>query len=137
MRVETLFPKMKENQCLQKMSEFQEEIGIFSFSSKPPSPLGCKEELNLLRDIEKKTYPHHITMIRSFISQSVMKNAKKTHIKKKYRIVQKQIRFLESAVQEIQEYDPFYLSMDDIHESDMMLSTLMLRAMYYEEVLRS
>ena len=138
MRVEHVFPDIISTcTCLQKIRDFQEETTttIHVPYKKQPS-FGCREELKLVRNIEENVLPHHIQLIYSMMPLHVLANAKKTFFRMKYHDIGKKIRFLTNAVQQIQEHDPFYLTVDDVNESDMLLTDLMWRQMYYEEMLR-
>lgn len=140
MRVENVFAdSIATCICLQKMKEFQEETAttIQVPCEKRQVSFGCCQELELLKKIQENVLPYHMTLICSMIPLHVVATAKKTFFRRKYHNIKKKIQFLTHAVQQIQEHDPFYLTMDDVHESDMLLTDLMLRQMYYEEMLRA
>lgn len=140
MRVESVFSeRMTSSACLQKINNFQQETGMtihVHFKNKKKC-LTDPDELLLLQKMRAHLLPHHVGLVGKFLPTRVVDEAKKNFHRTRCHTIKKQIHFLTEAIQQIQEYDPFYLTMDDVHESDMMLSDLMLRRMYYEELLRA
>lgn len=139
MRVEHVFPdRLMSSTCLRKIKDFQEETGTtINVRYKNKKIQSDQEELFLLQKIGVHLLPHHISLVGQFLPLRILDEAKKNFHRTRYNTIKKQIQFLTEAMEQIREYDPFYFTMDDVHESDMMLSDLMLRGMYYEEMLRS
>lgn len=119
---------------LQKLQEYQKETGDVIHTPKARyKPLGCPKEAILLRGIQNNLLPPHIDLIRQYLPLDVVKTAQMTHMRAEHRKLEKKVFFLENAVRQIGEHDPFFLTMDDIHEVDMMLTQFLSKMAYYHE----
>jgi hypothetical protein len=76
---------------------------------------------------------HHITLVREYLSPSLYKIARETYRRFQYRLVKAKRLFLEQALQQIRDYDNFYLTMDDIHEMDSVMTSLFYQELYFQE----
>lgn len=118
---------------LQKIQQYHEETGnlIRMSMKKKKRATSCPVEAGLLHTMQNNLLPHHLEMVRQYLPPRVYKKARETFLWSQYHQLKQKISFIEDAVQQVQEYDPFYLTMDDIHEADMMLTQMISRMMYY------
>lgn len=135
MHVSDVFQDTSTHPFLKKVQEYHDETGNpIELSMKRKKKPHCPQEKQLLRGIQQNLLPHHIDMIRQYIPPRAHKTARETFLWSQYHEIKQRIAFIENAVQQIQEYDPFYLTMDDIHGSDMMLTELISAMIYYREM---
>lgn len=135
MYVEQVFNGFPLCPFLQKIQEYQKETSRpIYMSMKKKREISCPVEMELLDNIQNNLLPHHLEMVRQYIPSSVYKKARETFLWSQYHKLKRKISFIENAVQQVQDHDPFYLSMDDIHEADMMLTDMISKMMYYRDL---
>lgn len=121
---QTQTPKLTRNQevLFNKIQEYHDETQqTIRCNVRIKRKSGCKTEYNLLQKIKKNLTEHQIQCLKQFIPYD---HAKKLYWKEKYEKYKLQVDFLENAMNQITEYDPFFLTMDDRHEIDMLLTNL-------------
>jgi hypothetical protein len=119
---------------LGKIEEYHQETGspiYVSIRMKFP-PHSPTEEM-LLSHIKTNLQPHHLDLVRYYLPKTVIKAARASHIRSHYYKYKLQVSFVEHALKQVQEHDPFFFTMDDIHESDMMMMGLLSKKVFYEE----
>lgn len=116
---------------LRKIQEYHEETGLpveVSIRLKPaprcPSWLGTMEE---------RLLPHHLDLVRQHLPATTLQTARDTHLRACYDKHKLQAAFVENARDQVRDYDPFFLTMDEVHESDMLLTSSLSKKRFYEE----
>jgi hypothetical protein len=111
---------------LQKIQAYQEE-------TQEPIPThkktACPEEKKRLREVRDRLLPHHISLVRQYLPRRVYENVWRSQ----YRQLRRRLVFLENAIAQIGEYDPFFLTMDDIHDADRIMTGLLSRMVFYRD----
>lgn len=123
--------------CLSKVQDYHDETGNcirFSLRLKPKPE--CPEELRHLRAMKARVGSYHLDMIKKYLPLSALKNARQTYFKNQYYKSKHQETFLKNAIQQILEYDPFFLTIDDIHEMETMQLKMTYKRIYYEEKMK-
>ena len=119
---------------LEKIQEYHDETGLaICFSIRLKSSLPCHEEPSWLRTIEEQLLPHHLDLVRQYLPITTLQTARDAYIRSRYDKYKLQVAFVENAVEQVRDYDPFFLTMDDIHQSDMLLTGLISKKLFYEE----
>jgi hypothetical protein len=119
---------------LRKIQEYHDETGEpIYFSVRLKFPFCCPQESQFLNNMKTYLKTHHLELVKKYLPVATYKTAQKTHIRHQYYQTKLESVFIENAIQQIQEYDPFYLTMDDIHEGDSMLTNLEFKNIYYKE----
>jgi len=119
---------------LRKVEEYHQETGNpIHISIRMKSPPHCPTEKRLLCHVKTNLLPHHLDLVRQYLPKTVMKTAQGSHIRSYYYRYKLQVAFVENALEQVQEYDPFFFTMDDIHESDMLMMDLLSKKVFYEE----
>jgi len=132
--VKDVFKDIKGHDFLGKIQEYHDETGEpIYFSIRLKIPKGSPQELTFLKNMKTHLKTHHLELVKNYLPLSAFRVAQKTHLKSQYYKSKLECALIENAIRQIQEYDPFYLTMDDIHEGDMMLTSLTYKKMYYEE----
>jgi hypothetical protein len=128
----------EKNYFLRKVQEYHDETyEPIYFSTRIRKKPGCLNELELLNNIRVHLNAENTDLVKEFLSLRTIKTARDTYVRSQYYKYKLEIVFIENAVRQIQDYDPFFLTMDDIHESDALLLDLITKKMYYEEKLLS
>jgi hypothetical protein len=116
---------------LKKIQDYHEETGLpievhirLKTPRHSPSWLGTMEE---------RLLPHHLHLVRQYLPTTTLRTARETHLRSCYDKYKLQVAFVESAMEQVRNYDPFFLTMDEIHESDMILTSLLSKKQFYEE----
>lgn len=130
--VKNVFPT---SPITQKIQEYHDDTGEpIYFSLKQPFSLKtCPQETKLLQDIKQHLLPHQLSLVHQFLPSQVYETARKAFLREQYYRLKLQSVFLEHAIEQIREHDPFYLSMDDFHDMGMMLTELSYQQLYYKE----
>lgn len=119
---------------LRKIQEYHDETGNpIYFSIRLNIPMGSQQELKLLQNMKNNLKTYQLDNVKQYLSKTTHKTAQKTYNKTQYYKCKLKYAFIENAIQQIQEYDPFHLTMDDIHECDNFMLNLTYKKMYYEE----
>ena len=92
-------------------------------SSAPPSTPLWHERL----------LPHHLEMVRSYLPQRVIREARRAHYRKLYHRLKRRVVFVGEALSQVRGHDPFFLSMDDVHDADAALTSMTSWMAYYAE----
>lgn len=128
----------EKNYFLKKVQEYHDETSEpIYFSAHIRKKPRCLNELELLSNIRIHLNAENTDLVKKFLPLTTIKTARDTYIRSQYYKHKLEIVFIENAVHQIQDYDPFFLTMDDIHESDALLLDLITKKMYYEEKLLS
>ncbi len=112
---------------LQKIQDYHDETGLPIFVSirrKPP-----QRPATWLRGM----LPQHLDLVRQFLPATTIQTARRTYMRSQYDKFRFQEAFVQAAILQIQEYDPFFLTMDDIHQSDMLQMGLISKKQFYQE----
>lgn len=131
--VHTLFPQYYQHPFLQRVQDFHNETGEPIYLSIKQYSITCPTESKILNTISQHLTPHHISLISGYIPKHVMDTARHTYHRTQYHKIKQQSLFIENAVQQIGEYDPFFLSMDNIHDHDALLTSLLQQKSYHQE----
>lgn len=130
--------KHDDNIFLRKIKEYEDETGEpIYLSGRIRDHFGCREELELLGNIRQYVSTDNTDLIGSFLSMTTIKKARETYYRSQYFRCKLKALFIENAVSQINEYEPFFLTMDDIHESDSLVLNLEIKKVYYQEKLMS
>lgn len=112
---------------LQKIQDYHDETGSPIFVSirhkTPQRPVAW------LRGM----LPQHLDLVRQFLPATTLQTARRTYLRSQYDKFRLQEAFVQAAILQIQEYDPFFLTMDDIHQSDMLQMGLISKKQFYQE----
>lgn len=131
--VQDVFESIKSG-FLEKVRDYHDETGRPIYVSirvkKPPC---CPDEKQLLQNMQTYLRGYNLELVGQYLPLTTHKKARETHIRTQYYNYKLKIAFIEDAIQQIGGYDPFYITMDDIHETDMLLMELINRQMYYKE----
>jgi hypothetical protein len=122
---------------LQKIQDYHEETGLpvsVPVRLKPP-PRDCSEEgkNGWLRTMKRRLLPHHFDLVRQYLPMTTLHTARETYIRTRYNQYKLQVAFVENATDQVRGYDPFFLTIDEVHESDMLLTLLVSKKLFYEE----
>lgn len=119
---------------LEKINEYHEETGLpISLSIRRKFPLSFHKEPSWLRSMEERLLPHHLDLVCQYLPITTLQTAQETYIRSRYEKYKLQAAFVENAMEQIRNYDPFFFTMDDVHESDMLLTGLISKKLFYEE----
>ena len=83
--------------------------------------------------MEERLLPHHLDLVCQYLPITTLQTAQETYIRSRYEKYKLQAAFIENAMEQIRNYDPFFLTMDDVHESDMLMTGLISKKLFYEE----
>ena len=116
---------------LKKIQDYHEETGLpvevrTRLKTQRPSP-------SWLETMEERLIPHHLDLVRQYLPRKTLETAKGVYLRACYDKYKLQVAFVENAVDQVRDYDPFFLTMDEIHESDMLLTSLLSKKRFYEE----
>ena len=126
--------EVSQHICLQKIEEYHNETGETIYvSGKKPYPHGCPREKYFLRTIQQELPPSHVQLVKEYLSQQTLETAKKNHMRNCYHEMKWRILFLETAIQEIQKQDPFYLTVEDVDELNCLITDMIFKKLYYQE----
>lgn len=123
--------------CLLKIDDYHDETGnsiLFSIRLKPKPE--CPKELKHLHTMKSRVGSYHLDMIKKYLPMSALENARQTYFKNQYYKSKHQETFLRNAIQQILDYDPFFLTIDDIHNIEMIQLKITYKRIYYEEKLK-
>lgn len=81
----------------------------------------------------KRVSHFHIGMIRSYLPGAIYQKARGVYMRRRLQHVKRQIAWLEGALQDIQQEDVFYFSLDDVHERDDLMMGLIQKMCYYQD----
>lgn len=120
---------------LSKIQQYHDEIGFPIHVSVKHKQVknNYSTSTTLFSNIQNNLEPHHIVLVKQYLPATIYKIAYDTYMRRCYHETKLQIAFLQGAMEQIQEYDPFYLTMDDIHEMDMVWTSLSYKLVYYRE----
>lgn len=134
--VQNVFEK-SNNICsfLDKIQEYHDETGLpISFSIRLKFAQRSSDESNhWLTTMEERLLPQHLKLILEYLPMTTIKKAQDNYIRSRYDKYKLQVAFVQHALDQIRKYDPFFITMDDIHQSDMLLTGLMSKKLFYEE----
>lgn len=111
---------------LQKIQDYHDETGLPIFVSirhRPPP----KRSAAWIRDM----LPQHTDLVRRFLPTTTIQTARHTYRRSQYEKHKLQEAFVRDAIHQIREYDPFFLTMDEIHQSDMLMMRLISKKQFY------
>lgn len=125
---------IKKHNFLKKIQDYHEETGSpIYFSFHLNKPLNNPEEKRFLQNMTSNIGENNLGLVKQFLSQRTYDKAKETHLKSKYYKYKIQSMFIENAIEQIRGYDPFYFTMDDIHDADAFQTVLVYKKSYYNE----
>lgn len=124
-----LFPNLSQYNFLKKIQQFHDETNLPIYISIKRLPVVPPS--TIISEFQQKMEPFHIELVKKYLSPKIYRIAQDTYKRSQYHQIKLKITFLENAIQQIQEYDVFYLNMDDIHEIDMVITCLSYQQMDY------
>jgi hypothetical protein len=134
--VQNVFEK-SDNTCsfLDKIQEYHDETGLpISFSIRLKFAQHSPDESNhWLTTMEERLLPQHLELILEYLPMTTLQKARNNYIRSCYDKYKLQVSFVQHSLDQIQNYDPFFITMDDIHQSDMLLTGLISKKLFYEE----
>lgn len=126
-----LFPDLSHYAFLYKIQQYHDETHLPIYVVLKSIPR--IQSSILFSNMKQHLDHHHITLVREYLPPSLYKIARETYRRFQYRLVKAKRLFLEQALRQIQDYDDFYLTMDDIHEIDSVMTSLLYQELYYRE----
>ena len=119
---------------LKKIQQYHDETAEpIYFSMRLPSPLRCPEELKQLCGMKERLQPHHLDLVHQYLPRNTVKTARHNYFRSQYYKSKLKVGFVMNAILQIQEFDPFYITMDEIHHSDHLMMELISEKQFYEE----
>ena len=127
-----LFPDVFQFGFLHKIQQYHDETNLpiyvaLKFLPQIPHPSG------FLSNMKQHLAPHHKIWVKEYLPPTVFKMARQTYRRYHYHHIKAKRLFVEQALEQIRDYDEFYLTMDDIHEMDSVMTTLFYQELYYRE----
>lgn len=110
------------------LEQYHQETGqpVFLPRQKPPPT-----PTSLSTQRFERLLPEHLVLIRSFLPRRVLREARAAHYRKLYHQFKLRVVFIEEALRQMRDYDPFFVAMDDVHEADAELTTMASAMAYY------
>lgn len=130
--VKQIFPNLSQYNFLNKIGQFHEETDHRIYVSVKKNPFFYTRS-TFLENMNENLGLYHKQLVQKYLSPNVYKVARETYRRSLYHQTKLQIEFLKNAIQQIREYDEFYLSMEDIHEMDSVMTSLLYKKLYYME----
>lgn len=133
--VDNVFKNSTNVSFLEKIQEYHNETGLaIDVRIRLKTRQCCSEEEDRwLGTMEERLLPHHLDLVRQYLPTTTLQTARDTYLRSCYDKYKLQVAFVENAMDQVRDYDPFFLTMDDIHESDMLLTSLLSKKLFYEE----
>lgn len=113
---------------LQKIQDYHDETGLPIFVS-----IKCKPPPYCPATWLRAMLPQHTDLVRQFLPVSTVQTAYRTYWRSQYEKCKLQEAFVRDAITQVQEYDPFFLTMDEIHQSDMLVMGMISKKQFYQE----
>ena len=120
---------------LKKIQDFHNETGLPIWVSL--RPWKRPEHSDWLWRAGDRLLPQHRDLVRQYLPATTVQIARDTYTRSQYHKYKLHVAFVENAIAQIQDYDPFFLTMDDIHDSDMLLTDLISKKLFYQEKIMS
>lgn len=83
--------------------------------------------------VYERLVPEHLELIRSYLPRRVLREARAAHYRKLYHQHKLRVVFVGEALRQMREHDPFFVSIDDVHEADGVLTGMTSAMAYYAE----
>ena len=134
--VDKVFENSTNVSFLEKIQEYHNETGLpidVRIRLKTCQCCPDEQEVRWLETMEERLLPHHLDIVRQYLPTTTLQTARVTYLRSCYDKYKLQVAFVENAMDQVRDYDPFFLTMDDIHESDMLLTSLLSKKLFYEE----
>lgn len=131
--VQQIFPHYYQYPFLQRIQDYHDETGEAIHISMKYYSNGCPVESALLTTISNQFTAHHIALVSEYLPPRVFLMARYIYHRTQYNDLKKQSLFIEKAMRQIGEYDNFFMSMENVHECDALLTLLLQQRLYYQE----
>lgn len=127
----------EENCFLNKIREFEEEtedlIRVRNRTQSSRDKKDTDDERKLLSDIETFLCPDVIRRIREMLPRPVLDKIQQDYPSKMYRERELQIKYIDCAISQVQQYDEFYFTSEDLRVAYKMKGVLQLEMDYFRE----
>lgn len=125
-----VFPKQQHQyRFVEAVEQYHRETGQPVFLPRQKK----KKEDGAAAALLSRLLPEHLELVRAFLPLRVLREARAAYYRNLYHALKLRVVFVGEALSQVRDYDPFLVSMDDVHEADAALTSMTSLMGYYAD----